>query len=175
MPRFAEYSKALVGVPETSSDCADRCFFDRMPETFFSEFEATLEVHVLKRWKHPSLLHYMIGGEPILAREFARWLVCAKENGGMANQHVFIDEDIELDKFHVTNSGAVEINVRECMKYLTTGEDGNPVDPTSILEDEFVKRHWDLIEALALVEDSSPAIRLFDKKEDGEFLKMKMT
>ena len=154
-----------------------------MPETFFSEFEATLSVHVLKRWKNPDILHYMIGGEPILAREFACWLVCGRENAGVAqmgdqdssrDEHVFSDLVIELDKFHITNSGPIKINVRECMTYLTTGEGGNIVDPAHILKDKFVLSHWSLIEELAIVDNSLPAVRLFDKKSDGELSRLKM-
>ena len=57
-------------------------------------------------------------------------------------------------------NGAVEINVRDSMKFLTANS-----NLSKILKGNFVKEHWALVEKLATADD---IVRLFDKLDDGE-------
>ena len=79
-----------------------------------------------------------MGGNPELAREFARWLHRYEENIGVienASEYEFPDKVIQVYG-HKVNDDPVEINVRDCMVYLT--KNFNQAD---ILQDQLIKEH----------------------------------
>ena len=70
-PEFSKYLRALKGIPERSESCADKGFFDKLPEKFFEEYKCTFKKHVSERRRSDELISYMLGGEPSLAKELA--------------------------------------------------------------------------------------------------------
>mmetsp|Transcript_13666 Transcript_13666/g.29759 ORF Transcript_13666/g.29759 Transcript_13666/m.29759 type:complete len:124 (-) Transcript_13666:44-415(-) len=53
---FAKYLEALEGIPESSTSCANKEFFDKLPTKFMEEFERNLETHILNRWRSDELI-----------------------------------------------------------------------------------------------------------------------
>ena len=167
---FKAYKTALKGIPDKSDSFANKEFFDKLAPTMIWVFRQNLDKHVFDHWRSDPLLHYMIGGDPTLAKEFAKLLVqCESDSGESVEEedgaslfprYVFPDTNIELGEHHTMGNGAVEINVRDSMKFLTANS-----DLSKILKGNFVKEHWALVEKLATADD---IVRLFDKLDDGE-------
>ena len=143
---------------------------DKLPPTFILVFCSNLDKFLFDCWLSDLLLHYMIGGNPTLAKEFVKLLVqCESESGEFVGEdaglsfftrYIFRYTNIELGDHHTMGNGAVEINVRDSMKFLTANS-----DLSKILKGNFVKEHWALVEKLATADD---IVRLFDKLDDGE-------
>ena len=62
--------------------------------------------------------------------------------------YTFTDTNVTLSEFYKMSRGSVEINIKECMTYLTAKTDLN-----AISNDKFVREHWGLIQKLALAND----------------------
>lgn len=78
---FAPYLRGLQYIPDDDevSD-GNKQFFADMVKVFFQEFLATYAVHIESVWLHPNILIYILGGNPVLACEFIRWLYHYEEN-----------------------------------------------------------------------------------------------
>ena len=175
---FGEYIKALDGVEEEASaddSKVGRAFFDKAATVFLQRYRFVFEKHVASCWRSDSILHYILGGHPTLANEFARWLVdytstqdSAEEDIGgesdseeSADGFAFSSEEINMGANHYRFEAEEEVfvHVDDAMEYLT-GE----ADRSVIMESEFVKSHWHLIEKMGMCEHE---INLFDKTTWG--------
>ena len=168
---FKEYRAALQGVNNPDE-------FKKMTTIFFQRFRHMFDKHVASCWRSDTILHYIIGGNPTLAKEFARWLVDydvmvntdGEEDDGddedddeidVAPPYQFTDKTINMGPFHYRTKAKkqVRINVRECMEYLTAD-----ADRSVIMSTPFVKTHWNLIQKMGMCED---VVDLFDKDSWG--------
>jgi hypothetical protein len=52
-----------------------KAYLDKCAVTFFRRFRAIFDRHMVTKWTSTETLHYLLGGDPRLAKEFARWLV----------------------------------------------------------------------------------------------------
>ena len=181
---FQPFIDALDTVPSKSESehMATKETFHRIAGNFFDVFELSLKQHILDRWRNNKLIVYLLGGDPVLARQFARTLVHHKrrlEEGAIAvDEQTGEEVNADVQQFppypnvqhqlgdHHTISemgGPVRINVKQTMEYLCKNADFK-----NILEnDRFVKRYWTLIEKLA-DPDNGVTVRLFDRKH-GEY------
>lgn len=64
---FRDYNTALQGVNDQDES-------NNMTTIFFQRFRHMFDKHVAPCWRSDAILHYIIGGNPILAKEFVRWL-----------------------------------------------------------------------------------------------------
>ncbi len=146
---FKGYKIALEGVNNKKE-------FDNMTTIFFQRFRNMFDKHVYPCWSSDTILPYIIGGDPTLAKEFARWLIdydvmMSNEGGDDDNddthEFTFTDKEIDMGDFHYRHVAEkhVKINVRECMEYLTAN-----ADRSAIMSSPFVKGHWDQIEKLGM-------------------------
>jgi hypothetical protein len=69
------------------SDVSTREFLDKArTDTFLQLFRYIFDKHMLvKKWRSPEILHYILGGDPRHAKEFARWLLYHKTNEELKN------------------------------------------------------------------------------------------
>ena len=170
-PQFAPYLKALEKVPNAGDvSNAGKEFFNEMPEKILKKFRSIFEKHVVSCWCSDDILHYIIGGNPTLAKHFAAWLVHYKTNEDdaslLAAGSSSVNEDIEVEAYefpnesitlehHKVRNGDVVVNIRDCMTYLTANAD---ID--YILKRRFVKNHWEQIMAISIAEET---VDLFDE------------
>jgi hypothetical protein len=175
-PEFKPYLDALEKIPYAGDvNNAGKEFFNKMPSKILRKFRQVFQKHVFPCWTSNDILHYIIGGNPTLARHFAAMLVHYKTNLPTSNDdnndddddidvspYEFPDEDITLDRHKVRN-GDVVVNVRECMSYLT-----KYADLDYIMKRPFVQNHWEHIERLGTSEDD---VDIFDDEEDYTPLK----
>jgi hypothetical protein len=166
---FAPYLKALSNVPKKSNHSADRSFFEKLPIKFINEYHSNLNKHLIDRWRSDDLVPYLLGGQPELAREFARMIIhYDSESGTMEDKnnefqgYCFPNAEIVMDVFHNTGMETedhVSISVSECMTFLMSKS-----DLYKIRNDPFIRANWDSIVMLALSDDI--AVRLFDKLDN---------
>lgn len=119
-------------------------------------------------WTSDKLIHYTLGGQAELAREFAR-IVChfktqqdaSKEDENHVPERHEIHDNIivTLDKFHKTDSKPVSVNLKDCMSFIMQDSDLG-----AIINGNFVKDNWDHIEMMG---QSEIPVRLLDKNSDG--------
>ena len=160
MKEFEPYIEALKGIPERSSDDndADQAFFENMSKKFISIYEVSLDEHLLKRWQSEKLVWYALGGDENVAKEMAKWLVDGKgvetNQAGEEFNTEFTPGEIDLCKQHNMTKGAVKVDLDKCMEYLTKNKDRE-----LIINEEFIGKHWEDIEKLAMAPNT---VRLFD-------------
>jgi len=162
--QFQEYTRALEGVNNKDD-------FDKMTTIFFQRFRNVFDKHVAPCWRSDTILHYIIGGNPTLAKEFARWLVdydvmmqdTDDENRDESDEsYQFTDKTIDMGPFHYRTRAKkhVHINIKDCMQYLTADADRKVITSTP-----FVKSHWDQIQKLGMCEH---VVDLLDEDSWGE-------
>ena len=128
-------------------------------DVFFRRFRATFDKHMVSKWTSTEIVHYVIGGDPDHAMEFAKWLVhhqynridlsdATTEDGEMAAQFYFNKRRVILGEHHRRYRGDfaldVVVDLEESMKFMTKN-----ADPLAILNDPFIERNWAHIESLA--------------------------
>ena len=174
MKEFEPYMQALNGIGD--GECGQE-YFERATKVFLERFRFVWENHMARKWLSSDILHYMIGGEKYHAREFAKWIVQYRESRDSDSSEVeeedddlsldieacrFEDIDITLDDHHKMTHGAVTINLRKSMEYITS-----EADREVILKDKFIESNWDLIEELAAQEEPVNLIQLLVSKTSG--------
>ena len=175
MPQFKPYLDEVSKIPEKGSvSKVGKEFFDKMPGKVFEKFRYVFDKHVTSCWCSDDILHYIIGGNPTLANEFAAWLnhydsmigasetlasLGLNEDDVDVEVHEFTDKEITLEHHKVRN-GDIKVNVRDCLDYLTAD-----ADRAHILERPFVKKYWTHILEMATAEET---VDLFDKDTWGD-------
>jgi hypothetical protein len=167
---FAPYLKALSNVPKKSIHLADRSFFEKLPIKFINEYHSNLNKHLIDHWRLDDLVLYILGGQPELAREFARMIIhydsisrATEDKNNEFQGYCFPNAEIVMDVFHNTGMETedhVSISVSECMTFLT-----NKSDLYKICNDPFIRANWDSIVMLTLSDDI--AVHLSDKLDDS--------
>ena len=71
---FTKFKEALENIPKESKHDAKREYFGRMVKKFFDLYEKNLKKHLFDRWRNNKLISYILGSEPVLAKEFANAL-----------------------------------------------------------------------------------------------------
>ena len=187
--RFKQYAKAAMTVPVQAAKEGDvdrKFFFEELPNTFIKVYMDNLETYVLKTWWSSELVHYMLGGDPTLAKVLADMLVHYKEHHVEVEvEDVPFDEEMEglpttpynydninrfcddgiatLGRHHVMNdekADPIKVNVRDMMTMIT-----KDVNWKIVLNDKFVKEHWDQIENLA---SADGVVDLFSIDKEGK-------
>ncbi len=130
---FAPYLKALSNVPKKSNHLADRSFFEKLPIKFINEYHSNLDKHLIDNWRSDDLVPYILGGQPVLAREFARMIIHYDSESGATEDennefqgYCFPNAEIVMDVFHNTRMETedhVSISVSKCMTFLTSKSD----------------------------------------------------
>lgn len=185
---FKKYIEAAETVPEVAAKDGDvdRIFFlEELPRKFLEIYTKNINEWILKTWWSSDLVHYILGGDPTLAKVFADMLVYYKEELSDISQDDVedapSDEEYQLPcapynydrinrfcedgttalgRHHVMNdekADLIKLNVRDAMKLITKN-----VDWRIVLKDKFVNDHWDQIEDLARV-DSIVDVFAMDK------------
>lgn len=70
---FDRYNSAYA-----ESDPAVKEFLDNATTVFFQRYRYIFNKHLVKKWTSTEVVHYLLGGDPHHAKEFARWLVYHK-------------------------------------------------------------------------------------------------
>ena len=65
-----------------------------------------------------------------------------------------------LNEHHEISQGPVEINISDCMTYMTSNADLNV-----FVQDEFVTKYWDVIKKLAMADET---VLLFERLDNGD-------
>lgn len=168
---FNAYKAALEEIEEEEDGddtTVGRKYFDNASVVFLQRFRFVFDKHVHACWTDDSILHYLLGGEPALANEFARWLVdyVAMQDEDPDDddiEHDFSFESDTIDMKHhyrfITDK-KVSIRVDECMEYLTAD-----ADRSAIMESPFIKRHWQSIEKMGMCPH---VVDLFDRATWGD-------
>merc|ERR1719188_372056 len=94
-------------------------------QNFLERFRYVWEKHMASKYRSSRLVWYMLGGDPHLASEFARWIVDfderlvdeGEESSGVLHGFVFTSKTITLDEHHGDD---VKIGLREAMEYITS-------------------------------------------------------
>lgn len=180
---FGKYMTAVNSIPDNiGRKGADKNFFlKRLPKEFFDAYCANMDKHFLKTWWASELVHYMIGGDPVLAKEFARMCVHyekqydtgttinneGEETNARITPYDYKDtpEMVTLGPHHVMFDDKAEpitLNVQHSMELITAN-----VEWHKVVEDKFVKKHWARIQDLA---SADGVVNLFDVDKDGEFV-----
>lgn len=171
---FKQYRRALDGIAkEANGKGVGRKFFDKAATVFFQRFRYVFEKHVAACWRSDSILHYILGGHPVLAKEFARWLVDYEvmQEAGDADADAedlpdgeafkFKDTEIHMGPNHHRSLANEQVWVKtdDAMEYITA-----EADRGVIMQSPFVKRHWKDIEKLAMCEGD---VDIFKKQTWG--------
>lgn len=143
---FEEYKNALEGF-----NAKNQAYFDKMSRVFLMRYRFVFEKHIEPCWRSNGVLPYIIGGNPTLANQFARWLfdddneAVAIDDDDVVKEYDFLDEDIDLGPFHRRTIAKknVVINVKDCMLYLTAEADREAIKSTP-----FVNSHKELIKKM---------------------------
>ncbi len=158
---FAPYLKALSNVPKKSNHSADRSFFEKLPIKFINEYHSNLDKHLIDHWRLDDLVPYILGGQPELAREFARMIILYDIESGATEDknnefqgYCFPNAEIVMDVFHNTGMET------EDHTFLTSKS-----GLYKIRNDPFIRANWDSIVILLL--SDVIVVRLFDKLTDG--------
>lgn len=190
LPEFKKYLDAVSKCRESdgsTGDYPDQDFFlKRLPKKFIEIYETNLKKHLFDCWlsdgsteddtSKPGLLHYLLAGDPVFAKEFAKMLVHYKEQHegtSLNNDNEEINntitkynysstpEFVELGEHHIMFSKTaqpIKLNVKNALEFITEG-----VKWQSILDETFVKDNWSFIEKMAHAEE---VVRLFDVVQD---------
>ena len=181
-PQFKPYLDSIKGIPKKDSiSKVGKEYFDEMPGKVLEKFRFVFEKHVVSCWCSDDILHYIIGGNPTLANEFAAWLLDFESMSkdaeilaaaGYANDdgddesieidaHQFAYEEITLKHHQGRDKQDVKVNLCDCMSYLTA-----EADRAHILARPFVKNHWQQIKQMAAADET---IDLFNKETWGDY------
>jgi len=127
------------------------------------------------------LIYYVLGGDPILAKEFAKMLMHYKHEYEIkeANQGYIVVPYPYTDIINTTilgahhnmtdnEDGAIKLDVKTTLQLMTGSA---KFDWEEVVNKPFVKTYWDEIVKLASVEGSKFA-DMFQLKEDGKYLIM---
>ena len=181
-PQFKPYLDSIKGIPKKDSiSKVGKEYFGEMPGKVLEKFRFVFEKHVVSCWCSDDILHYIIGGNPTLANEFAAWLLDFESMSkdaeilaaaGYANDdgddesieidaHQFAYEEITLKHHQGRDKQDVKVNLCDCMSYLTA-----EADRAHILARPFVKNHWQQIKQMAAADET---IDLFNKETWGDY------
>ena len=161
---FDRFKHAMSGIGEGVNG---KQFFNKMTKIFFERYRFVFDKHMGSKWCSNVTLHYILGGDPEHAQQFALWLVDYKgrifdeaEGTSESPPFAFPNEEVTLGKHHTMMHGDIKVNLQASMEYITS-----EAERDVILEDPFVVEHWVLIGELA---ESFMTVRLFDKFENGK-------
>ncbi len=149
--RFREAYDSVAGE-------AEKKYLDEAVDVFFRRFRATFDKHMVSKWTSTEIVHYVLGGDPDHAMEFAKWLVHHQYNrvstlvettdDGEIEEFCFDKKCVTLGEHHRRYCGDfaldVVVDLEESMKFMTKN-----VDPLAILNDPFIERNWAHIKSLA--------------------------
>ena len=126
---FDRFRTAMKGVSDTAGlDQSGLEYFLKVPQLFFRHFRFFLDKHMLSIWCSKSLLHYMLGGHPELAKSFAQWLC----HGWDADEDAV--EDTRDDVGTVNNISLIEEEKED------VNNDGMDIDNSAIDEFTFTNK-----------------------------------
>jgi hypothetical protein len=148
---------------------AEKEYLDEAVDVFFQRFQALFDKHMVSKWTSTEIVHYVLGGDPDHAMEFAKWLVHHQNNCVDSSDETTEDREMEVfyfDKRQVTlgehhrryrgnNALDVVVDLEESMKFISKN-----VDWLVVLNDPFVTRNWAHIESLAT---EPSAVNIWDK------------
>ena len=72
-PHFEQFRTALKGLQDKGK--YGRRYFMKAVQNFLERFRYVWEKHMASKYRSSRLVWYMLGGDPHLASEFARWIV----------------------------------------------------------------------------------------------------
>ena len=165
---FEQYLKALEGIPYLGKvERGGREYFAKMEKVFLEEFMASFRDHVESVWRSNEILPYILGGSPVLAKEFAKYLHYYYENSGAMDDdgdgnvapYAWSTEIVELEGHDITGD-TIKVEIAACMGYLFEN-----ADPYEILNDPLIEPYKDQLWQLAA---SNNIIDLFDTSTWGE-------
>ena len=152
---FAPFIEALDSIPDLKNKKhIDKNFFIAAPTIFFDKYNQMFVKHVSTIMRTNEILVYMVGGDPTLAKHLLQWLWAADNGEDMAS-YVFPSETITLKHQGASDDTAIQIDTRECLKYLTA-----KADPHTILEDPLINDHKQLWWKMA---NADGTVDLFDE------------
>ena len=118
LPVFADYVKALDGLPELGDvKKGGKDFMKAAVDVFFRNFENSLNKHVIQHWTSKELLPYLIGGTPVVVKEFIRWLSAATDGSLEADTFFFSNDTVTL--YGLSSKDGHTVQLSDMMWYLT--------------------------------------------------------
>ena len=170
-PAFARYLKALEGMPSLGDpENGGIEYYKDMEQQFFSSCLTTFKEHVEDVWTHEDNLLLLLGGDPELAKEFAKCLyynaeIAIPDEDGHVDRYTWPDEDVELEG-HDIRGGTTTVNIRDIMSYLfkDQSQDGK-ANVIKILEDPLITAEKTLLWQFANAEG---VVDLFDETTWGD-------
>ncbi len=166
LPQFARFMESLDGIHDGSVNSFGKDYFDKAPKVFIEVYRKGVEKHMIMRWLTSDKIHYLLGGDAVIAKHLSRWILHYHDSVGVdidddavAERCHFPNTAFELGKFHNTSRGPVELNLPATMEFLLAD-----IDPTKVLETPLVKENIELLRTLA---ESTQPITLFDKTEES--------
>ncbi len=162
---FMRYREAYDSV----AGDAEKKYLDQAVDVFFQRFRSSFDKHMVSKWTSTEIVHYVLGGDPDHAMEFAKWLFHHRNNHIDLSDETAEDGEMEVfyfDKRQVTlgehhrryrgdSALDVVVDLEESMKFITKN-----VDWLVILNDPFITRNWAHIESLAT---EPSAVNIWDK------------
>ena len=182
---FDKYRAAVESFPvKVLGTGPNRKFFEKdLPQRFVKKYLEKIDEHILKRWWNDKMIYYMLGGDPVLAKEFAKMCVHYKsqykENGNQVDDEGnAVNADITDYSYATTPStttlGAhhimfdekaepIKLDVKETLQLITNDKD---FQWHRVLDTKFVKDdYW---EQIVLLAEADGVVDLFRFKEDGK-------
>lgn len=178
-PAFKKYSTAVSRMPTNTKDgLVNREFFEKsLPIEFLDKYLASIKKGMCDRWWSNDLIYYVLGGDPILAKEFAKMLMHYKHEYEIkeANQGYIVVPYPYTDIINTTilgahhnmtdnEDGAIKLDVKTTLQLMTGSA---KFDWEKVVNKPFVKTYWDEIVMLASVDGFAD---MFQLKEDGKYL-----
>jgi len=171
--------KPFIKAYNTVAGDAEKKYLDKAVDVFLRRFRAIFEKHMVSKWTSTEIVHYILGGDPHHAKEFACWLVYHHHNKEKSPDEVLAAEHkteefffdtkvVTLGKHHRRyhdNKIILEVNIdlHQSMNFITKN-----AEPFKILDDPFIKRNWEHIESLAM---EMTAVNIWDRKSSASFEK----
>ena len=174
---FDKYLTAVSSMPEDVQGegvCVDRKFFEvDQPREFLDMYLATTKKGLCQRWWSDDLIYYILGGDPVLAKEFAKMLIHYKDEEEFKAadpDHIVtpypyrdIIKTTTLGRHHTMfdyNITPIKLDVQQTLERMTSGTNWK-----NVLDKPFVSDHWAMIEELA---GANGVVNLFQLKDNGE-------
>ena len=162
MPEFQNFMEARKGLAALGDPAlGGKEHYDVVPAFFFRQYEFIQDKHLTTYWRSSMALPCMLGGQPVLARAFALWLLENDDgSGGDSNDDGDGDEDEYNDaeeepgtifptmeitlEHHEVSHGESKGCLQKIMLYLISEGDRD-----TILQLPWIDKHLDLIRELA--------------------------
>ena len=164
MPVFRAFMTSLDGLPSHGDVKKGGLeFIKKSVGVFFREYLGSFMKHIVEPWTHQKIACYIVGGEPMLSREYIRWLNAYQEGALEDESFHWSQEVIELENCK-SYGESHEVCIGDCLRYVTQSSNA-----AEVVEDPFIK---EILPQLINSLDSAQVVDFLDSstwQQEGEY------